>query len=143
MIEIQNMLPVPVVNTVTLNTGGTATATSFVVDTHNWQHAAFYVFTGTMAASSNISVCKITESATSGGSYTDIAGAALADGALDADTDNATAAIFVAATAARQRYMKIVITTDAAADAPVTAIAVLSRGAPVELPPTLTATAYA
>lgn len=133
-IDIQGMSVLPALQPEVLSNSSGA---PLIIDTNGWGHAKFFFITGTMAASSNISVAKVTECATSGGSYTDITGGGLASGDLDAATDDAVAAVEVDLTnKARLRYLKVVVTESGTANAPVAAVVALSRACPIEVPNT-------
>lgn len=115
-----DLCPVKVFGAVTLNTGGTATATSAAVDTIQnsvrYDRAVVQLLTGTIAASGNLSVFKLQSSDTSGGTYTDVTGGALLT-LPDQDSDDVFLQIDVdLQKAGAKRYLKVVATTDAAAD---------------------------
>lgn len=136
MIEIQGMKTVAALQPETLSNGS---GTAVEIDTQGYQHLKVFIVTGTMAASSNISVCKLQQSDTSGSGFADVSGAALASGDLDAGTDDAVAAIEVDLRGGvYERYFQLVVTESGTANAPVAAIAVLSRPNPIQVPNTAT-----
>ena len=124
-IEIQNMKVVPALQPEVLNNGS---GTAVEVDATGYHHAKFFFVTGTMAASSNISVAKVQAATTSGGAFADITGAALTSGDLDAGTDDAVAAIEIdLRDYSIGRFLQLVVTESGSANAPIAAVCVLSR----------------
>lgn len=117
-----DIYPKLVTAAVTLNTGGTASATTAAIDTvvngRKAQRATFIVAFGTIAAGGGLSVCKVQSSSASGGSYADITGASLS-GITDTD-DNLIAKIDVdLVSTGADRWLDLVLTTAAAADCPI------------------------
>jgi len=131
MIEIQGTKAVAALQPEVLNNGS---GTAVEVDTQGFAYATFFIQTGTMATSSNISVCKVQESDTSGSGFADITSAGLASGDLDADTDDAVAAIEVDLRGNRERYLQLVVTESGSANAPISAVCVLSMASELQEP---------
>ena len=115
-----DLCPVKVFGAVTLNTGGTATATSAAVDTIQnnvrYDRAIVQLLTATIAANGNLSVFKLQSCDTSGGTYTDVTGGT-ATALPDEDSDDVFLQIDVdLQKAGAKRYLKVVATTSAAAN---------------------------
>lgn len=106
MIHAQATKTAIVISPVSLGTGS---GTSNAIDTQGFHYANFELTVG--ATTGAISVFKIQECATSGGSYTDITGAtpAALPGATD---DNKVYSIKLPCGGNRLRYMKAVLTED-------------------------------
>ena len=131
MENVSELKTVLVSATTTLNSGGTAAITSAEVDTIGYDFCKFVVLTGTVAASGEVSVLKAQSSDTSGSGFADAIDAGTNPiGAADDDSRYELNANLVGA----KRYWQIVASTDAAADCPVTVIAILGKAdkAPAE-----------
>ena len=135
-IQIQNTKHVLAIAPQTL---AAATATEIEVNATGWHNALFIFSVGAAAATSNISVAKVQSAPTTGGAQTDITGAALASGDIDADTDNTVHAIEVDLTdKSIGQFLSVVLTGSVAANIEIGVTCVLSRG---EVSPTTAAEA--
>ena len=106
-----------------------------VIDTLGWEHATVYAYLGDTDIA--MAALKMTECATSGGSYTDITGLVYgtstgiggSTSTLPSATDDNTFVAFDIDLKARQRYLKLAATAgDGTLGTYLTAFAVLSRG---------------
>ena len=110
MIPIQETKTVILLQPETKNDGDFTNNT--YVDTAGWGHLRVLLATGVITASSPIgstaegTAVKLEECDTTGGSYTDVSGAALADAIAD-DEDNKLFAIDVDLTKTHKRYMQV------------------------------------
>lgn len=110
MIEIQNMKIVILTPPQVKNNGDFASNT--YLDTQGYSHVRFLFITGVITASSPIGSTAegtaplIEECDTTGGTYTDVSGAALADAIAD-DEDSKLFAIDVDLTKSHKRYMQV------------------------------------
>lgn len=126
MIEVQNMKTVLAIAPQSL---GSATAAEIEVDARGWHNARFLILVGAAAASSNISVAKIQSAPTSGGSQTDITGAAITAATIDGDADNTIHAIEVDLTDKTiGGFLSMVLTSSTANVIEIAVVCVLSRG---------------
>jgi len=102
------------------------------VDTMGWGHVEFLFITGTLdiglGSTTAGAAPKIEECDTSGGSYTDVSGAALAD-AIGAGEDDSMFAIHVDLAKSHKRYMEVNAPTagDGTNGVNATIIAILSK----------------
>ena len=107
MIDIQNTKLVNLVYPQLKDDGDLADQT--YVDTQGWNHARFVIMLGntdiTLGSTAEGTAPKIEECDTSGGTYTDVSGAALADSCA-ADEDGGIFAIDVDLTKSHKRYMR-------------------------------------
>ena len=92
------------------------------VDGAGYQYAVFVVTLGTIGAGGGSTV-KVQESATSGGSFADVAGTSVVIG----DTDDDSTKVIAVNLAGRERYLKMAATTPAASTA-MAAVCVLTNG---------------
>ena len=103
------------------------------VDTAGWEHVEFEFAIGATDIATTAAP-KITECETTGGSYTDVTGAALAD-AISATEDDSIFVIGVDLSKAHMRYMKPSITAgDGTLGTNLSVVATLSR--PIDAPTT-------
>lgn len=93
---------------VTLNTGTTASITSAAVDTKGARSAFIFIDFGTIAGGGGLSVCKLQECATSGGTYTDVTGGSFG---TVADTQDNLFVGFAVDMRGKQQFLKLVATT--------------------------------
>lgn len=117
-----DIYPKLVTAAVTLNTGGTTSATTAAIDTvvngRKARKACFFIAFGTIASGGGLSVCKVQSSSVSGSGFADITGATLA-GITDTD-DGLVAKIDVdLVSTGADRWLDLVLTTGAAADCPI------------------------
>ena len=129
-IEVQNMKTVLAVAPVDL--ASAATATAIEVDAQGYSNARFVFQVGAAGATTNIGVAKIQSATSSGGSFSDVTGAALTSGDIDADTDNTLHAIEVDLTdKGIGEFLKVVMTEDGggANTVPTSVLCILSRAA--------------
>lgn len=125
-IEIQQMKTVLAIAPQSL---GSATAAEIEVDATGWHNAKFLVLVGASAASANISVAKIQSAPTTGGSQTDITGAAIAAAVIDGDSDNTVHSIEVDLTDRNHgQFLSMVLTSSTANVIEIAVVCVLSRG---------------
>lgn len=125
-IEIQKMKHVIAIAPQTL---AAATATAIEVDATSWHNAKFVITVGASAATGNISVAKVQSATTSGGVFTDVPGAIIADGVIDGDSDNTIHAIELDLTdRSIGQFLKFILTGDVAVDIDIGVGCVLSRG---------------
>lgn len=125
MKDIQNMKSVLAIAPQSL---GSATAAAIEVDARGYNNARFLVQIGAAAASANISVCKVQSATTSGGSFTDVTGAAIADGVIDGDADNTVHAIEVDLSDRNiGQFLQLVYTSDTANVIETSVLCVLSE----------------
>lgn len=125
MKQIQNMKTVLAIAPQTL---AAATATEIEVDATGYHNARFLFTVGAAAATSNISVAKVQSAPTSGGTQTDVPGAAFASGDIDADSDNTVSAIEVDLTDKTiGQFLSVVLTGSVAADIEIGVVCVLSE----------------
>jgi hypothetical protein len=129
--------PVLVTEAVTLNTGGTTSATTAAIDTvvngRKARRATFIIPVGTVAAGGGLSVCKVQDSSTSGGSYADITGAAIT---TIGDTDDDSIAVIDIDLVANgcDRFLDLVLTTAGAVNTDINAVVCLLSIFDVEPP---------
>lgn len=109
MVNAQGVKTVVAVSPVSL---AATTATPIVIDTQGFNYARYELTAGAVAGV--VSVFKITECDTSGGTYTDITDAA--PSALPGATDDGKVyGIMMSLGGSRQRYQKVVLTTTGSA----------------------------
>ncbi len=110
MIEVQNTKIVILLQPETKNNGDFTNPT--YVDTQGWNHLRILFITGVITASAPIGSTAegtaplVEECDTTGGSYTDVSGAALADAIADTE-DNKLFAIDIDLTKSHKRYMQV------------------------------------
>jgi len=114
---------IKIVNAVVPSAGGAGAMTAIAVDGTGYDRVMFVLSTGTATAGGS-GTFKITSSATTGGAYTDVAGAALTD---LADTDGSKQFVVDMPVSASKPFFKVAGTTVAQAIANST-IAILYRG---------------
>ncbi len=114
---------IKIVNAVVPSAGGAGAMTAIAVDGTGYDRVMFVLSTGAATAGGS-GTFKITSSATTGGAYTDVAGAALTD---LADTDGSKQFVVDMPVSASKPFFKVAGTTVAQAIANST-IAILYRG---------------
>lgn len=125
-----------ITDAVTLNSGGTAAITSGEVDTIQngvkYRYAEFIIRTGTLASSAALTACKVASSDTSGGGLTDVTGAAFAADVIsnaNSSSDKFFKIVVDLEKNLASRYLKMVVSTDDAANSAIDSIwCVLSHG---------------
>lgn len=98
-----------VLNSSTLNTGGTASYNTTAWDFAGYDGVMFIVALGSIAAGGGFSVLKLTESETSGGVYTDVT--TTTSGLTIADTDDNKLVAIVVKRTGRKRFQRMTLTT--------------------------------
>ena len=132
MIEIQTMKTVIMLRPQLKDDGDFANNT--YVDTQNWNHLRVLFIVGDLDAAvgstAEGTAPKIEECDTSGGTYSDVSGAALAD-AIAADEDNKLFAIDIDLVKSHKRYMRVNAphAGDGTSGANLAVLGILSRGA--------------
>lgn len=120
----------------TLNTGGTASVTSGAFsNTEGAEYVLFVVAFGAIAGGGGLSVLKVQESTTSGGTYSDISNADyIAAGKTLADTSDNGVALILLRTRGRQLHYKIVATTAGAVNTIINSIVAVALPGKVAAP---------
>jgi len=105
-------------------------ASNTYVDTQGWSHVRFLIITGVLGAAvgstAHTTAPLIEECDTSGGSYSDVSNAALADAISDSE-DSSMFAIDVDLTKSHKRYMQVQAPDAGAAACLLAIVAILSK----------------